>query len=359
MFRYLICLIPFLLMASTSNTAETTDWEAREQAAKIRHSLIETELSGCSADNAITVSFDQLFDPAPGALASNPRYDAKCITVEAQAHWRRIIRDGKSRYVTARLPFQINDPDRRQHIGLAGHELMTEHDLFVQAKSGKITGVLSDCTTLFLPMGGYCHYESGPFLILVELNDVSELKIERLVGSAAMDRFGNLADMDMASSFAPNVETHFETWLNAIARGMKDDFEYVKSVFGGGSDDYMQWDDFALASGRDDIKSGYYRGLYDAFFGENSPYQNPALLTGERRYFVKAIPEPEDYKSLKIVSCVCLEESCKGRWPISTADNFVSSDLPYLCHTHWWSEERWKSYLPSQIAPYRVTETEL
>ena len=333
------------------------DWDAKKQAAKIRHSLIETQISGCSIDNAIAISFDELFDPTPGVLASNPKYDAKCVTLEAQAHWRRIIRDSKTRYVNARVPFRINDPDSRQHIGLAGHEIMTERDLFNQAKFGKITGVLSDCTTLFLPMGGYCHYESGPFLILADLTDEEELTIERLVGPVAIERYGNLGDMDMDSSFAPNIETFFDTWLNAIARGQKDDFEYVKSIFDGGNDDYMKWDDFALASGRDDIKSGYYRGLYDAFFGDNSPYQSPELLTGERRYFAKSLPTPKDYKSLQMLSCVCLEESCKGRWPISTADNFISSNLPYLCLTHWWSGEKWKSYLPSQVAPYRVIET--
>jgi hypothetical protein len=359
MFRSLVVSIFIFLLATVEAfAADPVDLRDREKSAKIRQNLIQTELSSCSLENAIQISFGDLFDPTPGVLASNPIYDAKCVTVEALAHWRRLIRDSKSRYVTSRIPFRRNDPNLRQHIGLAGHELMLEHALMDKAQSGQVTGVLSDCRTLFLPMGGYCHYESGPFLILVDIDKKAELKIERLVGLAAAGEYGNLGDMDMTSSFAPNVEVYFETWLNAIARGMEDDFEYVKSIFAGGNEDYMQWNEYALAAGRDDIKSSYYRGLYDAFFGENSPYQNPALVTGERRYFVKNLPEPEDYKSLQMLSCVCLEESCDGKWPISTADNFVSNDLPYLCHSHWWSDEGWKSYLPSPIAPYRVTDIE-
>lgn len=346
--KILIGLVLSLCLWSgmTAQASDQATWETQRKAAEARSALIATQMTACSEDTAISVTFDELFDPDPSRLASNPKYDAKCVSFDAQAHWRRIIRDEFSRYKRTQVQRNRTDTTLRQHIGMAGHELMQSHDLTKSPKSGKITGVLSDCQSLFLPMGGYCHYESGPFLFLVDLDSGPLNTMTRLIGNEAAWRYGNLSKVDLTSSFAPHVEAYFDSWLNAISRRFESDFSGVKSQLNSVNDSYMQWDDYVAASGRDDIKLPYYRGLYDAFFGTDTVYQNANLLTGERRYFIRSLPQPKDHTEIYYVSCVCLTEDCDGRWPISTADVFVSKDLPYLCQSHWLKDNQWKSNLP-------------
>jgi len=360
MLRFIISLALFICFSPLPSQAEEKiDWEAKQRAADIHQKLIQTQLSACAPSTATQVTFDDLFDANSESKAVNPNYTTKCVTVEGLAHWRMLMRDEKSRYAYARKGDSLLDQSLREHIGIIGHETMLSYELSDAPYQGTVTGVLSDCDTLFLPMGGYCHYQGGPFLYIVEIKGEPLKTHTRLTGEWAQWRYGNLGALDMSSDTA-HVEAYFDTWLNLIAGRMKTGFETVKAISGQADNDYMKWDTFVAANSLDDIKASYYHGLYQAFFGTDTHYQHPNLLTGQRRYFVRTTPKPKDYTEMVYLSCVCLEDNCEGRWPISTADSLVSSDLPYLCHQHRVNKDNeWRAALPQADVPFRINTVEL
>lgn len=349
-----ICLLP-----APSQAQQNIDWEARKQAAEIHQKLIQTQLSACAPSTATRVTFNDLFDAKSKAKAVNPEYASKCVSVEGLANWRMLTRNERSGYIYARQGEHWFAQNLREHIGIVGHEVMLSYALNESPRQGTVTGVLSDCDTLVLPMGGYCHYQGGPFLYLIEIEGEPLKARTRLTGEWAEWRYGNLGAVDMMTD-AAHVEAYFDAWLNHIAGRLKTGFETIKALYGSGNDDYMNWDKYVAANSLEDIKLPFYHGLYQAFFGTDTVYQNPNLLTGERRYFIQSQPMPKDYHDIRYMSCVCLEESCEGRWPISTADDYVSPDLPYLCHQHWVTEKNeWRSTLPAREVPFAIKEVVL
>jgi len=346
MFRFLTVLLLIVLASS----AQAQESDIFEEAKKYSASVYKA-LKDCDSTTALNITFDDVFDSGP-EFRANPKFNLKCVSFDAVASWRRIYRDEMTGYVIAKSGKYKADKTVRQHIGLAGHETMSTLGLRENAVKGKITGVLGTCG---FTMGGYCHYESGPYLTLVTVKGQKISSHLRLVGNDAAEKYGNLKELSKSHALSVGLSNFFSDWRNAIGLGDEKSFNWIASLAGYENGDNTQFEDHQGYHSKDEVH-GFYRGLWEAFFDNESTYMKltPGKL-GEQKYFQEissgAEDEPPNY-----VACLCVIDVCDNRWPISTRDVYVNDNLPYLCVLARKEEGDWRSYLPMESSKGPVRE---
>jgi len=336
-------LLLFFSFNSNAGTPNIFEKQKRD------HATISAVMETCSQDTAIAISFDDVFDPRPGKFQANPEYFYQCVKFGAIARWRRIVRDRLYSYRIAQSGIFRADESMKIHIGLVGHETMKSAGLSQTAISGTITGVLATCG---FTMGGYCHYESGPYLVMESVRGQKITSSTRYLGEWAHKELGNLTEIDEAKAAEFGIYSYFDKWIEAITTGDQKSFEWIASKAGYGDIEHAKYTTHRNAQSRQDLH-GYYRGLWEAFFDPGSPYTQIDRWNGERKYFsVKtSISDKPGY-----MACVCIIDNCTGRWPISSADQFVNKHVPYICIRPNKGETGWETYLPAQSSGYPVFE---
>lgn len=346
MFRFLTFLI-YIFFAPYAQAQNVNIFEE----AKKHSASISKALENCSSETAINIKFDDVFDSGP-EFRANPDYNLKCVSFDALASWRRILRDEMTGYIIAESGQFRASKRVQQHIGLAGHDTMKASGLNEGVIKGKIIGVLGTCG---FRMGGYCHYESGPYLTLVGVDGQKITSHLRLVGDEAAQKYGNLKELSKSYTLSVGLSDFFSDWRSAIGLADKKSFDWIAGLAGYENSEHTQFEDYQNYYSKDDV-SGFYKGLWEAFFDKDSAYRKLTQgKLGEQKYFQKTgSGESEDFPNY--AACLCVIDVCDNRWPISTHDVYIGDNLPYICVMTRKENGKWKSYLPSQSSKSPIRE---
>lgn len=361
--KFSILMSTILLFATSSLSLQVIaqDIDIFEQA-KLNASNLSTALETCYEENAITVEFNELFDPRLEPFQANPNLLYKCVKVEGITSWRRVFKDTESIYQIVQFGAYQANTHVREHIGLSRHEKMRSENLHEAAKKGTLIGVLATCG---FTMGGYCHYEEGPHLVLKTLNGEIIDRGFRYIGKAAEDKFGNLTLLSDDASDKIELSNLFEKWADAITNKDRKSFEWVVSLSDYEGSQYTQYDKHLIAQSADEIYS-HYRGLWEAFFDNNSVYNKLIDRRHKQRKIFKvdfkSLPEPIDltFFNSDYIVCQCLKDDCTGKWPISSRDAGAHKSYPYVCKSFWKNDEgKWKSRLPLETTNSDIIQEKL
>lgn len=162
-------------------------------------------------------------------------------------------------------------------------------------------------------LSGYCHYFPGAVLEASEFSRGADRPYYRLVGPAARRLYGNLAPARPDWRRFRRFRQLAEEFLRLLQEGDEQGLSALHGRFGASRADLAH-----LLSDRDspfrEIRqrnSQSYVIFYQAF---------------DRRGRT-----PAQQRSPDVFVCYCREESCEGRWPISSVDLGSSPAHPYAC----------------------------
>ncbi len=324
-------LLFFFAIALTYGTPLAQEEENPWEKAERTQAIISEEFKKCDATNAVVISFDELFDPRVEPFQANPKFLHKCIRVKGVAGWRHLYKDSLSQYRTQQSGIVQAHTLVRQHVGLANHELMTEKKLLESHVEGEVIGILGTCG---FTMGGYCHYFQGPYIIAVSIEGKPQTELTRYIGKKASKELGNLREISRDKARQHGVASAFNEWIETLSIRDKSALEWILET-AGFSDDYISFEELETTDNQ------YIDGIREAFFDEKSVYRKLANHKKlKRKYFQRfsnvtlpdGMEKPWYGQNLNgFAACVCIAKSCKGRWPISTADFLVGDDTPYIC----------------------------
>lgn len=152
----------------------------------------------------------------------------------------------------------------------------------------------------------YCGWYDGPAINAIEV-DVGDRRIfPRQHGSTARDHLGSL--WEMPETAWPDAEVR-ASLLSLVAR---------------------------LRQGDRSLPSLMSDRFFGTWYSDRASFIRSETDTPSMRLFWTVnsdppAPDNNDERHEVVYGCVCLEESCSGRWPISFVDTLPTDGQPYLC----------------------------
>lgn len=255
-------------------------------------------------------------------IAANPeRWLDRCVRLSGIAGALDLHSSLDSLYRSTRFGEDGNyvPANLKRRIGIDSVELRAHPLLRREARRIEAIGRVDSCERRVqriraqggIPfLGGYCHYESGPTVVVASYKIVSS-QYRRLTGEAQRRRVGNLVE--------PPGDWEWRSALEAVAR------DFAAAV---------------RAADRDRLAAllSYGEGLEEQRI--ESIFQSPAYRpmregrVGETRIFTHTIGgrfRPSDNGHVFAHICYCRTPDCAGRWPIASRDADAGPDRPYVC----------------------------
>ncbi len=327
------------------------------------YELIMKAFESCDQDSAVPIDFEDVFDPPLEPFQANQKYEFKCVKFDAIASWRHLHKpDPEARYRSAQSGIFQAHTLVREHIGLENHDLMRDEELREKSLNAEVTGILATCGFTW---SGYCHYQPGTFLVAKFVDGDPVTSTIRFVGERARAKLGNLSPMNEVEAAELGITDVFYTWLEGFRVRDREAFEVLVAL--ADQDTTHNTYEKFLTNGLSDKTIPYHKGLASAFFDSESRFRqldNHLNLT--KAYFKRdtklVIPEgvkkPWYGQSVHgYLACVCLENTCEGRWPISTADANLSQSTPYICTEFIDPARRFENYAGSENVEELVGES--
>ncbi|MCK0127953.1 hypothetical protein [Erythrobacter sp. F6033] len=187
-------------------------------------------------------------------------------------------------------------------------------------------------SNVIIMMGGFCHYTLERYLLPIELRDVSNAPVERLLKS---DLEGDEADLIVTTDRFVDLAAHQEAADKAFAALSANDIDAYLSI---ALEDYD-------AQKRDDERDRWEReDTADAIaeFGQVkgvflSAWRDAGMAedTFEQASFVSKVDL--DFEDLGMRSparyfhCRCPDEGCEERFPVMSVDATNAHDRPFVC----------------------------
>jgi hypothetical protein len=259
-------------------------------------------------------------------IGRNPaRYLDRCVTVSGAFAGIRMYSGRDGLYLTQRFGADGNHigANLAHRIGIDNQDMRDLRMRYPQ--STIVTGRVDSCERRYqriraaggIPfLGGYCHYESGP-TIVVDAYEISGQRFERMTGEAARGRFGNLVAMPADWPTRAAVEAIAAEFLAAL-RG-RDRAALT-----------------ALHDIRDSANEHDRAMLYDLLDSQYSVFaQARAAAPAQTAIFVSAAadgtPFGRDSADPAAIVCFCRTSDCADRWPLTFNDANNAPGRPYAC----------------------------
>jgi hypothetical protein len=193
------------------------------------------------------------------------------------------------------------------------------YDMPVRADMVGKLGTCEDLAKGALMVSGYCRGGAGAILA-VDDADLAPLRVSRLVSEDDRRKFGNLAPAPADWAAAAQVDGLLAAWLQAVAHG---DADTLARLHGKG--------DSLKGARPDEVMRAVEidEGLWSEVRSWSRPHQTAVFVAKPRG---ASGPDRSNSRwDQAAVGCVCREDDCAGRWPISYADTGTNGARPYLC----------------------------
>ena len=253
------------------------------------------------------------------------RFLDHCVTVTGTFAGIRMYSGREGMYLAWRFGRDGNwTADRRLHrIGIDNQAMRNSR--LTSPQVATVTGRVDSCERRSqrirdaggIPfLGGYCHYESGPTIVVTSYT-ITGTGHERLMGERARRRLGNLVAMPVDWPHRARIESVAAAFLAALRAGDRAQLATLH-LFNDPGNRHSQ---AVLRSLLDDPGSPF------AALRRAAPAQ--------AAYFVSAAADGTPLGREQPMSggtiCFCRTTDCSGRWPISSSDADNDLDAPYVC----------------------------
>lgn len=285
----------------------------------------------CTSETAIEFSFAQ-------AVSVSNDGDIPCAAIEGLWVWNTLVASVDAYYRSNSFPaFRVRDDEK---MGVYGTRDRVElPDRVIPAR---LTGRVSRCERLQGPdvmmVLGYCHYISGPFVALGDVEIRGETP-PRLTGSEHRDRLGLLLPLDDGER--DFVDSAVAKWLAIF---LQNDPELYASVYEVGEHDQMDEPGTQFSILFHSTTSVFHR-------------LRRSDATGFRAWKIKPDREGDEdlaveQSALMVLVCFPLGDWSDDRWPVAVVDADNDNARPYACiivgRGNWNSDvEEWVA-LPAQ-----------
>lgn len=256
--------------------------------------------------------------------AAPERWLDRCVTVSGIADGLRLYSGVEGVYRSRRFGADGNFvPENLRHrIGIDSQNIRTDHSLGERASRITVIGTVDSCERRtqrirdqgrIAFLGGYCHYESGP-TIVVSHHEVHPGRFFRLIGEEARRRLGNLAIAPAGWSHRVAVERIARDYLTAVRARDRAVLVDLHAEYGDRQrDEVLTW----LL---DDPASSFRRM-------RNLPPSRSEILI----IFREGNAPGTSGEHFGAEVCFCRSGDCTGRWPIALRDADAGADRPYAC----------------------------
>ena len=282
----------------------------------------ETPTPQCSAANSVQTTIAEIQRDAN-------RFMNRCVQVSGLISGRTIYSGRDGIYLVSRSRSANNQAraNFEHRLGIDSQQLGLP---LGQPSWATVTGWVDSCEQraarrqrarearrdpLIGTLGGYCHWEAG--LVLVPSDHVvREVRVERLTGESARQRFGNLVRMptDWPQRMAVDgFAADFLAALRARDRERMAELHDIRPTTG-------RQDDRAMLDMLLSEPESPFAGIRDA--------EAPQMAIFVQREHDGSL---RDRDAPSALICFCRSADCTDRWPIAHLDADNSPDRPYAC----------------------------
>jgi len=279
-----------------------------------------------AASAAASCSFQNAHEVQPYELMADPEaWIDECVQLNGYVSGYSFFADVAGNY-RFRASDRIYDPNQ----GWLGLYFDERSDSEGRLRHASVVGRVNTCERsyeaassaadegIIIMMIGYCHYRGGLTLDSVRMRAGSEVQFERQIGDENRRSFGDLTHQVSPSELPVEIQDLFDRFFAVLGSR---DAALMGQIVNGWSLAEEELDSQAVArylSGRDGSPFSAVReagaGLQIAYFLE----RNDPVST-------------ESETDQLWVGCFCVENDCRGRWPISTFDATAVAGKPYVC----------------------------
>jgi hypothetical protein len=271
----------------------------------------------CQASNSVRTTVAEIG-------RNHDRFLDRCVTVSGALIGIRIYDDRDGIYLTHRFGRDGNTPPTETHrsIGLDNQEIRNLQMRYPHEAT--ITGRVDSCRRRSdrvvarggIPfLGGYCHYSSGP-TIIVDAWNITERSYERMTGENFRRRFGNIGFMPADWPSRPAVENLIAEFLQALRAGDRAKLSELHEARSSNEHDRSVL--YALIEDRDSVFA-----------------QVRQMAAPQTAIFVHMAEDGSflgrEDTAISALACFCRSADCSDRWPISINDANNQAHRPYAC----------------------------
>ncbi len=260
------------------------------------------------------------------AIASAPeRFLDRCVTVTGALADITMYSGREGLYLASRFGPDGNRTaaSPRHRIGIDKQEIRNLR--MSRPMRATVTGRVDTCERRregapFAMLTGYCHYESGP-TIVVDAYEIGDQGYERLTGEDARRRYGNIAFMPADWRHRAGLERLAAQFLAALRAGDRAGLAALHGIGPESSNESRAQLSYLL----DDPASPFVQ------LRGGAPSQSVIFVAAR-----DGAASPADRVSG--ILCFCRAGDCTDRWPIAFSDADNRPARPYACtHVQPWA----------------------